>query len=306
MRISQQIGWSQESKLIYNIIQQLNRLEGVWESNCTPTTTTTTSSTSTTTTTTTTEFPVPICSQLLASTLGTQFELFVYDLCVDYNKNVTSAAYSATTDPYHITSSLNKFWTASIDGGTLTEFDIVISPFSGLTFNSSYSAPSGETIKGICALGDSVDGILACNFSETSLVEFSYTLGTYMTMVPYTSRNFVSSPIYVPLTNRIISLTTDSTNTYLSQYKYDGSGTLTVDIDITAYVPANEIRDCSIFSTNCDDVCAVYIYNHIDGKIWKVDITTHVITDSGKTMFSPDVRALSQFPNCTCELVPLA
>lgn len=49
MRVSQQIGWSQESKLIYNIIKQLQKLEIVWDHCCT--TTTSTSSTTTTTTT---------------------------------------------------------------------------------------------------------------------------------------------------------------------------------------------------------------------------------------------------------------
>lgn len=44
MRISQQIGWSQESKLIYNILKQLYRLEVVWDGCCAPTTTTTTTS----------------------------------------------------------------------------------------------------------------------------------------------------------------------------------------------------------------------------------------------------------------------
>lgn len=42
MRISQQIGWSQESKLIYNILKQLDRLEVVWDGCCAPITTTTT------------------------------------------------------------------------------------------------------------------------------------------------------------------------------------------------------------------------------------------------------------------------
>ena len=41
MRVSQQIGWSQESKLIYNILKQLDRLEVVWDGCCTTTTTTT-------------------------------------------------------------------------------------------------------------------------------------------------------------------------------------------------------------------------------------------------------------------------
>ena len=36
MRISQQIGWSQESKLIYNILKQLDRLEVVWDGCCAP------------------------------------------------------------------------------------------------------------------------------------------------------------------------------------------------------------------------------------------------------------------------------
>ena len=44
MRVSQQIGWSQESKLIYNIIRQLEKLEIVWDGCCAPTTTTTTTS----------------------------------------------------------------------------------------------------------------------------------------------------------------------------------------------------------------------------------------------------------------------
>lgn len=42
MRVSQQIGWSQESKLIYNILKQLDRLEVVWDHCCTTTTTSST------------------------------------------------------------------------------------------------------------------------------------------------------------------------------------------------------------------------------------------------------------------------
>jgi len=41
MRVSQQIGWSQESKLIYNIIRQLEKLEIVWDHCCTTTSSTT-------------------------------------------------------------------------------------------------------------------------------------------------------------------------------------------------------------------------------------------------------------------------
>lgn len=43
-RVAQQIGWSQESKLIYNIINQLDRLAIVWDGCCTTTTTSTTTS----------------------------------------------------------------------------------------------------------------------------------------------------------------------------------------------------------------------------------------------------------------------
>ena len=46
MRVSQQIGWSQESKLIYNILKQLDRLEVVWDGCCASTTTTTTTTAS--------------------------------------------------------------------------------------------------------------------------------------------------------------------------------------------------------------------------------------------------------------------
>lgn len=42
MRISRQIGWSQESNLIYQILKQLDRLELIWDGCCPPTTTTTT------------------------------------------------------------------------------------------------------------------------------------------------------------------------------------------------------------------------------------------------------------------------
>jgi hypothetical protein len=50
---SQQIGWSQKAKLLWNISKQLERLTGVIGRNIPATTTTTTSSSSTTTTTTT-------------------------------------------------------------------------------------------------------------------------------------------------------------------------------------------------------------------------------------------------------------
>lgn len=349
MRISQQIGWSQESKLIYQIVQQTERVNQIlpgnqagfnvpiskqigWsnESNlyyqwllslskltshyancCAPTTTT-----SSTTTTTTTEFPVPICSQLLANDipLGVS-ELYVYDLCVDYNKNVTTIDYATVPDgPYYIASNLTKFWTVEGDFDRLYEFDITFNPFSGLTDSGRFwLTPNAESMQGICAKGDSDINTLVCNLGNSLVdLDLTTTVGnplTYTTMVPsYAGRSFVNSPIYIPSTNRVISLTLDgSTNTtYLSQFKYDGSGTLMVDINITAYVPSGELYGCSIFATTCDDVCAIYIYNHTDGKIWKVDVTTHAITDSGKTMFSPDVRTLSQLPSCTCELVPLA
>lgn len=42
IRVSQQIGWSQESKLLYNVLRQFNRLTGVVGKNIPPTTTTTT------------------------------------------------------------------------------------------------------------------------------------------------------------------------------------------------------------------------------------------------------------------------
>jgi hypothetical protein len=51
---SQQIGWSQKSKLLWQISNQLERLTGVMGRNIPATTTTTSSSTSTSTTTTTT------------------------------------------------------------------------------------------------------------------------------------------------------------------------------------------------------------------------------------------------------------
>lgn len=50
---SQQIGWSQKSKLLWNISKQLEALTGVMGRNIPATTTTTSTSTSTTTTTTT-------------------------------------------------------------------------------------------------------------------------------------------------------------------------------------------------------------------------------------------------------------
>ena len=61
---SQQIGWSQKAKLLWNISKQLERLTGVMGRNIPATTTTTSSSTSTTTststsTTTTTTTPTP-------------------------------------------------------------------------------------------------------------------------------------------------------------------------------------------------------------------------------------------------------
>ena len=51
---SQQIGWSQKSKLLWQISKQLEALTGVMGRNIPATTTTTSSSTSTSTTTTTT------------------------------------------------------------------------------------------------------------------------------------------------------------------------------------------------------------------------------------------------------------
>jgi hypothetical protein len=40
-RVIQQIGWSQESKLLYNVLRQFERLTGVVGKNITTTTTTT-------------------------------------------------------------------------------------------------------------------------------------------------------------------------------------------------------------------------------------------------------------------------
>lgn len=55
---AQQIGWSQKSKLLWNISKQLERLTGVVGRNIpSPTTTTTTTVAPTTTTTTTTVAP---------------------------------------------------------------------------------------------------------------------------------------------------------------------------------------------------------------------------------------------------------
>jgi hypothetical protein len=55
---SQQIGWSQKSKLLWNISKQLERLTGVVGRNIpSPTTTTTTTTVAPTTTTTTTATP---------------------------------------------------------------------------------------------------------------------------------------------------------------------------------------------------------------------------------------------------------
>ena len=54
-RVSQQIGWSQESKLLYNVLRQFEKLTGVVGKTIpAPTTTTTSTSTSTSTTTSTT------------------------------------------------------------------------------------------------------------------------------------------------------------------------------------------------------------------------------------------------------------
>jgi len=50
-RVSQQIGWSQESKLYYYVLRQLEQLTGIYGKNITTTTTSTSSSTTTTSTT---------------------------------------------------------------------------------------------------------------------------------------------------------------------------------------------------------------------------------------------------------------
>jgi hypothetical protein len=51
-RVSQQIGWSQESKLYYYVLRQLEQLTGIYGKNITTTTTSTSSSSTTTTSTT--------------------------------------------------------------------------------------------------------------------------------------------------------------------------------------------------------------------------------------------------------------
>jgi hypothetical protein len=56
---SQQIGWSQKAKLLWNISKQLEALTGVMARNIPATTTTTTSSSTSTSTTTTTTTATP-------------------------------------------------------------------------------------------------------------------------------------------------------------------------------------------------------------------------------------------------------
>jgi hypothetical protein len=53
-RISKQVGWSNEAYLLYDILQELKRMNGIISKLVTYTTTTTTTSTPITTTTTTT------------------------------------------------------------------------------------------------------------------------------------------------------------------------------------------------------------------------------------------------------------
>jgi hypothetical protein len=65
MRVAQQIGWSQESKLIYNILKQLDRLEVVWDGCCAPITTTST----------TTSGPCPTFYTLIPITPLTPFDI---------------------------------------------------------------------------------------------------------------------------------------------------------------------------------------------------------------------------------------
>jgi hypothetical protein len=307
MRISQQIGWSQESKLIYNILKQLNRLEVVWDDCCI---TTTTSSTSTTTTTTTTEFPVPIESQLLVNRLAPLNRLDVWDICVPYNKNVTTFDYLNTGEAsYQIASNATKLWSANTNGTNLTEFNIVASPFSGLTLSNFWIGPAGENILGICAKGDAVTDTLVVSLNA-SIGEVSLLVGpggqlTYSIQVPPNGRNFINNPIYTNdiVDEFVISLNGDgiTQTSYLSKYKYNG-GTVVFDIDISAYVPWIDLLNCSIFSTTCSGVCAIYIFNPIDGKVWKVDNGTHIITDSGYTLPS-DATSISQLPSVVCNFV---
>jgi hypothetical protein len=82
MRVSQQIGWSQESKLIYNIIRQLNRLEIVWDDCCT-TTSSTSSSTTTTTTTSTPIVPLSVCPGNGCANCESRITIYVSNTCFD-------------------------------------------------------------------------------------------------------------------------------------------------------------------------------------------------------------------------------
>lgn len=349
MRISQQIGWSQESKLIYQLVQQTERVNQIlpgsqagfnvpiskqigWSNEsslyyqwllslskltshyadcCAPTTTTTSTSTSSTTTTTTTEFPVPIESQLLVNRFNPENRLDVWDICVDYSKNVTTIDYTTTGEAsYRIASNATKLWSINAGGTNLTEFNIVASPFSGLTNSNFWQGPVGENMQGACAKGDAITDTLVVSLNPSIgevnlMVPYSSQL-TYTIVVPPNGRSFTGSPIYVSeLTgNYVISLNGDGITAipYLSKYKYNGSGTVIFDIDISAYVPWIDLQNCSIFSTTCSGVCAIYIFNPIDGKVWKVDTTTLAITDSGYTLPS-GVTSVSQLPSVVCNFV---
>lgn len=265
---------------------------------------TTNSNCETTTTTTTTEFPVPICSQNLVSSFLASNRLDVWDLCVDYNKNVTTGDYGDLDQKFYMTSNSTKVWTVDYTKTILTELNITFNPFSGLTYNQVWSAGIyAGSLEQICAKGDAITNTLIANLGST-IVEIDLTVPSVISFTPtmpgtYVTGIFGFSMIYVPGSNKLIMLTNSCpSGSCLTQYDY-ATGLIDVNIDISAYT--TNLVGSSLFSTTCDGVCAIYIYDEYNIKIWKVNVTTQEITDSGKTIdFTTAIRAISQLPSCTC------
>ena len=246
------------------------------------------------------------CSINLVTGISGIDELYVWDLCVDYNKNVTTLDYSTQVANYlYMTSNSTKVWTIGSDKNRLYEFDITFNPFSGLTFSQFWSAGIyAGSLDQICAKGNGVTNTLIANISST-ICEIDLTVPGVISFTPTmpTSINiFGFSMIYVPGNNKLIVLSDNGvvSGSYLIQCDYT-TGAVEISVDLSAYLSYGELVLCSLFSSTCDGVCAIYIYNSADGKVWKVDVTTQEITDSGKTIdFASSVRAISQLPSCTC------
>lgn len=120
MRVSQQIGWSQESKLYYYVLRQLEQLTGIYGKNI-PTTTTTSSSTSSTSSTTTTTTTVNPSLRVIPD-VPTRFDIPEYTGGSNSDFTIEWLQYMHTDADFPRIYSIGQYPAqnaVSIEGGTL-------------------------------------------------------------------------------------------------------------------------------------------------------------------------------------------